>query len=113
MYRKHEKEKKRKYEQRILDVEHSSFTPLIFSVSGGMGNEATAFYKHLASLLADKWDTYYNTVLNWLRCRLSFSLLQSSIQAIRGARSSRAMAVGPPMAIDLVAAETHLPLNKT
>ena len=28
-YRKHEKEKKRAYEQRVREVEHSSFTPLI------------------------------------------------------------------------------------
>ena len=29
-YRKHEREKKRAYAQRILEVEHSSFTPLVF-----------------------------------------------------------------------------------
>ena len=35
-YRKHEREKKNCYERRIREVEHSSFTPLVFSVSGGM-----------------------------------------------------------------------------
>ena len=30
-YRKHEKTKKRAYEQRVLEVEHSSFTPLVMS----------------------------------------------------------------------------------
>ena len=43
MYRSHEKEKERAYELHIQKVEHSSFTPLVFSAIGGMGNEATTF----------------------------------------------------------------------
>ena len=34
-YRKHEMGKPREYERRVLDVEHGSFTPLVFSTSGG------------------------------------------------------------------------------
>ena len=49
MYRAHEREKKRAYEQRVREVEHSSFTPLVLSTTGGMGNEATILYKRLAS----------------------------------------------------------------
>ena len=85
---KHELEKKRAYQQRIQEAEHSSFTPLVLSVTGGMGVEASLFYKRLSSLLAQKWDITYNKTLCWLRCRLTFSLLRSAIQAIRGARSS-------------------------
>ena len=59
-FKKHEQEKKRAYEQRILDIEHA-FTPLVFSASDGLGKEATTFYKHLASLLADQWDQPYST----------------------------------------------------
>ena len=105
-FKKHEQEKKRAYEQRILNVEHASFTPLVFSASGGLGKEATTFYKRLASLLADQWDQPYSTTMNWLRCTLSFCLLRSSIQCIRGAHSSIgrfAKAVSP---VDLVTAET-------
>ena len=36
-YKKHENIKKRAYDQRIRDVEHGTFTPLIFSCTGGMG----------------------------------------------------------------------------
>ena len=87
-YRKHEKAKKRSYEQRILEIEHSSFTPLVMSSTGGLGPAATATYKRLATLLAAKWNQPYSSTMSWLRCRLSFSLLRSSIQAIRGARCS-------------------------
>ena len=53
-YRRHEAEKKRAYEQRIREVEHSSFTPLVFSVTGGMGQQCSTFYRRLAALLAEK-----------------------------------------------------------
>ena len=107
-YRKHEREKKRAYEQRVREVEHSSFTPLILAATGGLGVEATSFYKRLASKLSQKWDSPYNTTLCWLRCRLAFSFLRSSIQAIRGARSSRGHAVRSPGAVDLVTTESRI-----
>ena len=36
-FRKHEGEKRRAYEERVWKVERDSFTPLVFSSSGGMG----------------------------------------------------------------------------
>ena len=104
---KHEKEKKRAYEQRVREVEHATFIPLVMSATGGLAKEATNFYKRLASLLAEKWDQPYSSTLYWLRCSLSFSLLRSAIQCIRGARSSK----GHPIKlspVDLVMAETGI-----
>ena len=55
-----------------------------------------------------KWDFPYSTTLCWLRCRLTFSLLHSAIQAInRGSRSSQGRAVRSPTAIDLNNAENN------
>ena len=105
-FRKHEMEKKRAYSQRVREIEHASFTPLVLSASGGFAKEATNFYKRLASLLADKWDQPYSQTMNWLRCRISFALLRSAIQCIRGARSSRGHAIFSP--VDLVTAEAHI-----
>ena len=56
LYRRLEKEKRRKYEQRIRDVEMGCFTPLVFSTFGGMSTICNIFFKRLASLLADKKD---------------------------------------------------------
>ena len=88
VYRKHEKEKSREYNQTVCEIEHATFTPLVLSTTGGMGRAAT-FYRRLASMLAEKRDISYSTALNWIRCRLSFALLRASIMSIRGARSSR------------------------
>ena len=109
-YRKHELEKKCAYEQRLLEVEHSSFTPLVLSATGGMARQATILYKRLASLLADKWDQPYSSTLCWVRSRLAFSLLRSAIQCIRGARSSVGHAIKSIPPIDLVYAEAQLRL---
>ena len=107
-YKKHENEKKRAYEQRIRNIEHSSFTPLVVSATGGMAKQSTTFYKRLASLLADKWEQPYSSTLYWLRVRLAFSLLRSAIQCIRGARSSRGHAEKSPLPIDLISREASL-----
>ena len=87
-YKKHEDIKKRAYGHRIREVEHGVFTPLVFSTTGGMGREATVFYKRLASMLALKRVQPYSTVMSWLRCRLSFALLRSAVMCVRGSRSS-------------------------
>ena len=71
--------KKCSYKTRIREIEDGSFTPLIFSATGGMADEATVFYKHLASLLSNKWDTLYAAAMGWVRCYLSFPLLRSSM----------------------------------
>ena len=71
-------EKKRQYEQRIHEVEHATFTPLVMSSTGGMGRAATTFYKRLASMISDKRGVPYGKMVNWIRCRLSFALLRAS-----------------------------------
>ena len=54
IYAQQECEKKNKYLERILQVEKSSFTPLVFSTYGGMGIEATKFVKRIGELISIK-----------------------------------------------------------
>ena len=42
-FAKNEKEKKRNYNDRVINVDNGSFTPLIFSIHGGMGRECNTF----------------------------------------------------------------------
>ena len=44
--KKHETEKKRSYNQRVMEVEQGSFTPLVFTVSGSMAPECNIYHKH-------------------------------------------------------------------
>ena len=70
IYQLHENEKKRKYNQRIIQVEKASFTPLVFSTSGGMALECTKFHKKVAQLIARKTKEEYSHVMNHLRTRI-------------------------------------------
>ena len=88
-YRLHERQKQRSYDQRIREVEHGSFTPLVFSTSGGMGKCASVTYKRIATLLSTKREQTYGATIAWIRCCISFSLLRSAIMCLRGARSSQ------------------------
>ena len=38
-----EQEKKRAYNEKILQIEHGTFTPLVFSINGSMGRECQKF----------------------------------------------------------------------
>ena len=87
-YRRHEREKRRKYEQRVREVEHASFVPLVLSCTGGAGPSATVFLKRLAAMLTEKHHSNYSMVIELLRVRLSFALLRSSITCLRSSRSS-------------------------
>ena len=108
-YRRHENLKKRCYEQCICEVEHGSFTQLVLSATGGLGRAATVTYRRLASLLSTKRDQPYSTIMGWLRRRLSFSLLRSSILCIRGARSSLGhAATSVSLPVDLVTSESQV-----
>ena len=82
----HENEKKRHYLQRVLDIEHGHFTPLVFGTNGGMGKECKFFIRTLAEKIALKQNEDYSTVITWLRARLSFEILKSVHMCIRGSR---------------------------
>jgi len=50
---RHENAKVREYRERIQEVDHGSFTPLVFTTTGGMAPRAATFYGILAQQLAE------------------------------------------------------------
>ena len=86
-YRVNENEKKRAYNERVLQVEHGSFTPLVFCAMGGMAPECSIFYKRLSHLIAEKRNEKLSLVSTWVRTKISFALLRSALLCIRGTRS--------------------------
>ena len=72
LYRKHEQIKKREYGNRVREVEYASFTPLVLATSGGMGREATMFYKRMADTLSTKNNAhYYHPISSYVYSRKS------------------------------------------
>ena len=89
IYRIHENDKKRLYSRRVLDVEHGSFTPLVFTTTGGMGKECIRYHIRLAELIAAKKGEHYSQTISWIQARASFALLRSGLVCLRGSRVKR------------------------
>ena len=111
-HRRNEQEKERAYGERIRHVDQGSFTPLVFSTSGGMGPRARVFYARLAENLADRKRQPRSSVVAWMRCRLSFSLLRSALDCLRGTRA-RAPRVTDVADLDFEATVVDCRLNET
>ena len=84
-----EDKKRKAYNHRIIEIEHGTFTPLVFSSFGGMGAECLIFYNRLAECVAKKREEEVAITKRWIRTQLSFSLVKSTILCIRGSRSHK------------------------
>ena len=104
-YSKHERSKRRQYEQGVREVEGASFVPLVFSTAGGMGPACSTTFKRLANMLSEKSNCSYASMMNWLRCRSSFALLRSAITSLRGSRNRLKVANVQPV---LALADSHI-----
>ena len=85
VYDQHEKIKGKEYEQLVVQVEKCSFTPLVYSTTGGMAPQAV-FHRRIAELLATKRKEEYKDVMNLMRVKLSFALLKSVLVSVRGSK---------------------------
>ena len=85
--RKHETEKKAHYNRRVMMVEHGTFTPLVFTITGVMGHECSTYHKTLAERISVKKNERYDDVMRYLRVKLSFLALKSALLCLRGSRS--------------------------
>ena len=64
LFKSFESARKCEYAERIIQVEHGSLTPLVFSSCSGIGFEATVVMKKLAGSLAMKWNEPYSRVVS-------------------------------------------------
>ena len=87
-YRRHEDEKRRTYEKRVIEVGKGTFTPLVLSSSGGCGPSATVALKRLAGLISEKNGQPYSSALAFIRYRHTFSLINSVVACLRTPRSA-------------------------
>ena len=84
-FESNKREKKRAYNERVLEIEHGSFTPLVFSATGGMGRECTKFVSRLAEMIAYKQNKRYSEVITWLRRKISIGLCKAVESACKEA----------------------------
>ena len=67
------------------DIEiEKHLTPLVFTVQGGCGKECNAFLKQLAEKITKKSGEDQPAVMAWIRTKLSFALVRTSVVCLRG-----------------------------
>ena len=71
-----------------MNVEQGTFTPLVFSTTGGMGRECLMFFKKLSQLISIKQKEELSVTTYGIRCKTSFALLRSCLLCIPGNRKS-------------------------
>ena len=87
VHKKNENKKNREYNQQILQVEHGSFTPLVFSCFGGMSRECSRFCSHTAERLANRRKEPKSKISAWIKTRLNFALIRSMLLCLRGTKT--------------------------
>ena len=85
--KKHENEKKNKYLKACTEYRRD-FTPFVLSTEGLLGREAKALLKHIAKLIAEKWDRPFSIISSYVKTRISIAITRAQHQCIRGARTS-------------------------
>ena len=102
-----ERTKKRHYNERVIRVEHGTFTPIVFSSCGGMGFETSRFVSKLIEKLSEKKDIMQSMVANYVRTKVSFELIKSQVRCIRGSRSLKKMRIDTGE-MEMVADQTNI-----
>ena len=111
-YRQNENEKKRRYSERVREVEHGSFTPLVFTAFGGMGRECDRFYKQLANKLSEKQDVPQSVATNYVRTAINFSLIKSIALCMRGSRRTRAHPMSAEIPVEILVESNKSNISK-
>ena len=64
--------------ERVIEIEHATFTLLVFGTNGGMGRECALFIKN-----PEKENEQYSDVITSLRTKLSFCILKAALLPMR------------------------------
>ncbi len=89
VFKQGETAKKTKYNERVIRIEHASFTPVVLSAFGGCGRETGQFIQKLISKIAEKHDFPISVVANHVRTKISFDLVRSQVMCLRGSRRKK------------------------
>ena len=72
-----------------MNVEQGTFTPLVFTTTGGMGEECKRYHNRLAELVAAKKGENYANTVSWIRSKVSFAILRAALLCLRGSRTPK------------------------
>ena len=85
IYKKHENEKWQ-YAERVMEIEQGTFTPLVFTTTGGAADEYVKYHSRLAELIANEKGESYASAISWIRAKVSFAIVRLALLCLRGSR---------------------------
>ena len=88
IFKKHEIEKKkRQYAKIVMETEQGTFTPLVFTTTGGMADECVKYDSRLTELIKNRKGSgeTYSSAISWISvfCHRTLAIL-----CLRGSRSN-------------------------
>ena len=84
--RQHEREKKKAYGRRVREVEGGSFTPMVFTMMGGCGQECAKVLQRVGLMIATRTGEELSVVMAGMRAKIGFALIRGAILGLRGHR---------------------------
>ena len=72
----------------MKNVEHGSFTPLVYSLTSGKGPETSIFHKNIAQKIVNKTEEKYGKSSNIDQMQIIFLILRSVLLCITGSSST-------------------------
>ena len=51
----------------VMEIEQGTFTPVVFTTTGGMADECVKYHSRLAELNANKKGESYSWPISWIR----------------------------------------------
>ena len=75
--------------KKVIEIEQGTFTPLVFTTTGGMADECVKYHSRVEELIANKKGESYSSAISWIRAKVSFAIVRSAILCLRGSRSRR------------------------
>ena len=70
-----------------MEIEQGTFTPLVFTTTGGMTDECVVYHSRyhsrLVELIANKKGEIYSSAFSWIRAKASFAIVRSAILWLR------------------------------
>ena len=81
-----EHEKKGLHNEWMLQVDHGTLTPFVFSIYGNMGRETNMFYSRMSQLISDRRNLSKSITMNLIRTKVLKRVLKSSLLCLQGSR---------------------------
>ena len=62
MFHQKWRREKKHYNERVLNIENGSFTPLVFNINSGMARECKKFFSRLTEMVAEKRNVHVSVL---------------------------------------------------